>query len=80
MVLKIKDVGKLAIELFSPKMGASGSLDELRCYSQSVASLAHTAFKNVTDAKLTPDDPNIHRFSFVSEAGIARYDEEPADT
>src|SRR5262249_10653845 len=33
LVLKIKNVGKLAIELFSPKMVATGRLDELCGYS-----------------------------------------------
>ena len=42
LVLKIKDVGKLSIELFSPKMAAGGRLDELRRYSEFVASFPHT--------------------------------------
>ena len=78
-ILQSKHVLYISFEPFGPNMRASFAINKLRCDAYPVCCLSYTTFQDISNAKLLPDLPCVDRLSLISEAGIARYNEEPTN-
>jgi hypothetical protein len=78
LVLYSEDIGEVAVVAFAPDMRAVRRLDELGCDAHPVSSLAHAAFKHITDAKLAAQRLDVDRPALVDETRVAGDHEEPA--
>src|SRR6516225_5108705 len=67
-------------ETYRPEPIRRVYIDQLPGDAHPAARFAHRAFKNVTHAQFLTDLLHVDRLPFVSEAGIARDDDEPPDT
>src|SRR5690242_8691617 len=70
-VLKIEDVGELAIEAVGPQMSAGG-IDELPSDAHPAGRLAYAAFEYIADPEVTSDLAHIDGSAFVGECRIPR--------
>src|SRR6266704_2047642 len=60
IVLQYENIGEIAVVPLCPYVLASLGLDQLRGKPDPIAGFAHTAFKHVTHAEVTPDLPHVH--------------------
>jgi hypothetical protein len=76
LILKIEHVLQCAVDLVSPKMSAGCGLNELPSNTQAPARLANAAFEHISNAQLSADLLDVHRYTLVSEGGIPSDDEQ----
>jgi hypothetical protein len=76
LVLQRKDVGEIAVVALGPDVLASLGLDQLRSDADAIAGLAYAAFEHIAHTELAPNLLHIDRAALVSEAGVARDDEQ----
>jgi len=78
-VLQIEDVLDLAVVTLGPYVITAGRLDQLRANPNTAGTLTQASFQHVAHAHLLADALDVNGLSFVSEGGVARGDEEPAE-
>ena len=79
LVLETKDIFQISLGATRPKLSPSAGIDQLTSDPYLVLRFAYAAFEHVADPELATNLLNIDRFAFVSKAGIAGDDEEPAN-
>src|SRR5215470_11209887 len=79
LILEIKDIFEISLAATRPKLSPSAGIDQLTSDPYLILRLAYAAFEHVADPELATNLLNIDRFAFVSKAGIAGDDEEPAN-
>lgn len=76
-VLKVEDIGQLAVIAFRPDVPAGGAVDQQRRHSDPVAGFTDTAFQHVPHTQLVGHPLHINVLAFVGKGRVPGDDEEP---
>ena len=79
LVLKVEDVGRIAVVAFRPEVDAGLGVDQLGVDADAPAGLAHAALDHVAHAELAGHLAHVERLALVGEGRIAGDDQEPGD-
>ena len=71
-VLRLQQIGAWGVELFSPKVRAAASVDELGVDPDLIATWLHRALENIAHAQILADHLGVDRLALVSHGRIAR--------
>ena len=80
LILDREDIFQQPVVALCPNMLSVRGIDELPCDADATARRSDTAFKDISDTKIASDLADVDRPALVNEGGVARDDEQPAQT